>query len=380
MQIVFLLGSGTSIPAGMPKMDEITERVLSGNDVRHHSDQAFYFSLSSPDLSNSSDEYVRTITEFLRIVREVIDECDPTFGRSATYEDLYFIVEQIYGQASKVSTNPAVVPLMHKIEKRIHPLLRHPEPALKQNWTLWELAEKSMQYIRCVVWHLLEPPTEKFSHLGLLTDACSDNKIQIVDIFTVNHDTVLEKLFTRYGVKYADGFSLEGNQLRSWNPSVYDSVTQRISLFKLHGSIDWFQFSTGVKAVDSPSAETLVSAMYPYPVLLVGTLNKPLVYSNDLFSELHCRFYYVLKMVSCLVVIGYGFSDQGVNLRVIPWIRQCERNRMIVIDPGIGNLKKKVWPRTLNDWAELEKQGKLVLMPKSVECITWRKVKHLLDC
>lgn len=40
--ICFLLGAGISIPAGLPSTDEITERVLSGNNIRRYSDENYY--------------------------------------------------------------------------------------------------------------------------------------------------------------------------------------------------------------------------------------------------------------------------------------------------------------------------------------------------
>ena len=40
--ISLLLGSGASIPAKLPRTNDITELVLSGNDVWKHSDDSYY--------------------------------------------------------------------------------------------------------------------------------------------------------------------------------------------------------------------------------------------------------------------------------------------------------------------------------------------------
>ncbi len=209
---------------------------------------------------------------------------------------------------------------------------------------------------------MLRRPAATLSHW--LADACLDERGVAVDIFTINHDTIIERHFEKQGIDYADGFADTGNVFKDWTPSLYDLPNHRVRLFKLHGSINWFQYPrhesghmTRLRTVTPVSADALLSAEYPRPVILVGTLNKPLVCMNTVFSELHCRFHHALEAADLLIVVGFGFGDQGINLRMIPWIRGSVRNKVVVIDPGIENLKSSVWPWTFNDWRELELDG-----------------------
>ena len=42
-KVSFLFGSGISIPAGMPCVKQMTDKVLSGTGVSRHSDETYYF-------------------------------------------------------------------------------------------------------------------------------------------------------------------------------------------------------------------------------------------------------------------------------------------------------------------------------------------------
>ena len=60
-RVSFLLGSGVSIPAGMPSVKDITERVLSGMEIYRHTDGKYY--IGPPD--DIMEGYVERVVEFL---------------------------------------------------------------------------------------------------------------------------------------------------------------------------------------------------------------------------------------------------------------------------------------------------------------------------
>jgi hypothetical protein len=58
VRVAFLLGSGISIPAGMPSTREITDQVLSGEGVMRQTDGNYYFGRPQYDHIEEPDEYV----------------------------------------------------------------------------------------------------------------------------------------------------------------------------------------------------------------------------------------------------------------------------------------------------------------------------------
>lgn len=65
-RVSFLFGSGVSIPAGMPSVSQITEKVLSGNGVMRHTDGNYYFNQPLYAHAGFPDEYIPRIVTFLK--------------------------------------------------------------------------------------------------------------------------------------------------------------------------------------------------------------------------------------------------------------------------------------------------------------------------
>ena len=59
MKIAFLLGSGISLKAGMPRTSEITEKIISGKNVKRYTAQHYYITKDQ-----ESDEIVKNIVGF----------------------------------------------------------------------------------------------------------------------------------------------------------------------------------------------------------------------------------------------------------------------------------------------------------------------------
>lgn len=92
-RLMFLFGSGISIPAGLSSTDEITATVLAGD------------SDSSPD----------TMVKFLGVVQELLNEYFKEHGRAANYEDLYYACKQLLGHKSGNFENPLILPFVQQI-------------------------------------------------------------------------------------------------------------------------------------------------------------------------------------------------------------------------------------------------------------------------
>src|SRR3972149_5724684 len=221
INIAFLLGSGISILAGMPTTQEITERVLS-------------------------DKVSPRILDFLKILEREIDlYYNNQLERYTNYEDLYYLAIQIFDSELKGYDNPVVQPFIVKIKSDIQPLLIGKENKIRKQWEIKELADEATNYIHDVAWRMLDKKPLRLDYLGCIKDACQDSELSNVDIFTLNHDTVLEQCLK--GIQFTDstdGFGEPINDVRYWNPDLFESGSFKVRLFKLHGSINWVQFQT----------------------------------------------------------------------------------------------------------------------------------------
>ena len=390
-KIAFLLGSGVSIPAGMPTTDEITERVLSGGGI-FSSGETF----TKHKSTYIKEENVSQIVKLLHKLKTEIEEYykKHKFKLDTNYEDLYYMTRQIYDSQAGEYDNPAVQPLVDKILPDIKSLLE--KTNTRSEWTLSKLAEAAMKYIEYVVFHLINTEPKPLDYLSCIKEACEDKDFSKVDIFTLNHDTVLEKCLKKQnGIQFTDGFfKPEREEHRYWKPSLFNSRSFKVRIFKLHGSINWFRFRLE-DAIDwSGESIAIPSGMINYlitdakgrilraldkrPLLLVGTYNKMLEYNSGIYRELHYQFYRSLSNVKQLVICGYGLGDRGINTQVVDWLYSSNNRRIIVVDPRPETLENKYLSSISNKWDILISTNKLRVLPKGIKQTSWQEIKNIL--
>lgn len=393
-RIAFLLGSGISIPAGMPSTRAITQVILSGEGIMHHTDGNYYFDKPLYAHEGIPDEYVLRVVIFLNRLKIEIDLYYLyETGHFTNYEDLYCVASQIQDSELKEYDNPIVQPFINKVLPEIRPLLVSEENEIRNEWQLRELARESAHYIRDVVWHLLSKEPKSLGHLNCINDACQDKQLSNIDIFSLNHDTVLEQFLSQNGIQVVDGFGQPQNSVRYWNPDLFDSGDSKIRLFKLHGSVNWFRFqpdngswsdeSIGIPLdrdfwhTNSPQGQM----QWPVgggPMLLVGTFNKMLQYTSDIYADLHYQLYRSLRHAQQLVVCGYSFGDKGINTRIIEWIYSSSNRKITVVHPEPEKLKCAARGAISNKWDEWIKQNKLIVCQKRIEESSWQDITNNL--
>jgi len=397
IRIAFLLGSGVSIPAGMPSIENITKKILSGKDIMRHTDGNYYFGAPLHEHVGIPDEHVPRVVKFLNRLKVEIDlyylsrlEQPKHF---TSYEDLYYVATQIEESELGEYDNPAVQPLIDKILPEIRPLLMGKENEIREEWQLYELAGEATHYIRDVVWHLLAREPSSTDYLDSLKDACLDDQLSNIDIFTLNHDIVLERCLSQNGIQITDGFGEPINGIRYWDPDLFEAGSYKVRLFKLHGSVNWFRFrpdggdwsdeSIGIPLnSDFWHAKTPLGQMqWPVdgrPMLLVGTFNKMLQYTSGIYADLYCRFHRSLRHTQRLVVCGYGFGDKGINTRIVEWVYSSRDPKILLIHPEPKKLKESARGAISNKWNEWIKQGKLTILPKRIEETCWKDIRDKL--
>lgn len=150
-----------------------------------------------------------------------------------------------------------------------------------------------------------------------------------VQIFTTNYDLLLELACEESDVVVINGF--EGIFRRRWNPASFDCDIGRatshpqtprfehsarhIRLYKLHGSLSWFEDEGGFcEDKPSPGSERVPLIIYPSRLKYAESTRSP-------FDWLFRRFGAALQEAKLLICIGYGFGDDTLNHYIFAQLR-----------------------------------------------------------
>ena len=333
-----LLGSGVSYASGHPSVQTITDEVLFGH-WHEHTDSNFYRGLDGTPARPS--QCVTRLQAFLTLLKQFADDYQSKQrGGSANYEDLFYLSRQIEDELMGNSDNPAIAPFIADIRNRTKELCK-PTP-LEIEFELHDLAGKSCDFIECVVWHLL-PANTKPKGFALLRELASSGDIERIDCCTLNHDLLTENFLNENGIAYLDGFSGADGQIRWFDPESYDRTNEKLRLYKLHGSTNWWYLERrGRRAFGIPEkghrpwdcrdrTGSRIHEIDPRPRFLTGSQNKISEYRHGIFAELHNRFFRLLREHHLIVMSGYGWNDRGINGWLSEWLSASKRNKIILL-------------------------------------------------
>lgn len=389
MRVAFLFGAGISIPAGMPSTTDLTNSLLTGERVTRESDMSYH--LWQPDEQPTPCEtYVPTIVNFLNYVRKL---CEEFHGEShqVNYEDLYHVVRQLHDSSRDEFENPALLPLAQRIREDL--LDRRPRTG--SITSVPYLASETARYTEDVVRQCLVWRDQDVTYLNWIAEACLDPSVCHADILTLNHDSLLDLMLRNSKVPFVDGFGeCQRDGVRYWDPSEYDKASPRTRLMKLHGSVDWSTFKdpvsgrllTGIcvdsqalqNAEDAYSAEDMFFARQGEPRMLIGTFNKILMYTVDMFADVYVRFYTALQATNHLVISGYSFGDKVINASIRRFLERDEKTRVVIIHPKPDELKSTARGAIQNAWKAFRRQGKLRFVEAWIEDADWTKMRDVI--
>lgn len=386
-KVIFLLGSGISIPAELPSTNDITQLVLSCKGVVRHTDGTYYLSNNESEYF-ITNEYISRIGPFLERIKKEIDAYYRN-SQKANYEDLYYLVSQIRDSEDGEYDNPAIKPLIDKIYPDIKSLFDRRESDTHYDWTLLDIAQEAVNYIRDVVWRSLSKTPKRLDHFRLISDVCHDKNISGIDIFTLNHDTLLEQYLSEANIQINDGFGpLQENGLRYWDANLLDTNDLEVRFLKLHGSINWFGFAPNhemsLEKVAIPSDwdvwhtnDLNGQRQWPVggrPLFLAGTFNKMLDYSSDIYAEQHFQFHKSLRETKFLIACGYGFRDKGVNRKIVEWVYSGDQNKLLIIHPEPDKLVINARGAISGNWGKWVKGNRVIVVPKKIEDVNGNEV------
>ncbi|MCK4339262.1 MAG: SIR2 family protein [Candidatus Cloacimonetes bacterium] len=396
MKVAFLFGSGISLKAGFPDVSKITEIILSGKGISRHTDSEYYF--APPAYSHigiKEDDNVNRIVIFLNLLYKNCEEYFTTIKSEfePNYEDLYFIVSQLHDEIYGEQENLIIDDYLNNIKVHKDIVLDAVNKPFYYDFSFEDLIDETMTYITNIVSKLLYLPTEDISYLNLLKNIHDDEDLEKIDIFSLNHDTLLERYLNKNKINFCDGFEEKNGDFRILKVKLFEQ-NNRINLLKLHGSIDWSRYRENntdwrgdfiakyeVKYGRPPKNE---KGEYLHPIenkprILIGTYNKLIAYNYNEFSDLICLFKQKLNKNIILIISGYGFRDKGINAKIIEWFYSNDKNKFILIHKNPDGLKDKARGAIRMKWDNWIQEKKLLIIKKWFEDVKWEELKVLLQ-
>lgn len=293
--ILFLLGAGASVDAGIPISNQmvtnIEELIVSNEDWKQYKDLYFYLKSSI----NYSDGILGKFNEPFNVER------------------LLIVISEIEKRESNImypfigTWNIRLLDLAgNNFEniRKFHKLIR------KQlnEWVGLRSYDNANYY-------------QSFSSLS--TDVAN-----LMKVFTLNYDLCFEKIVGK-DKTIELGFTKETNE---WHQSNFENIEgKHYNLYKLHGSIDWYLSEEKLHKSQKIESE---------PELIFGIQHK--------MTSVDPYFYYssVLRG-SCfneakiIVVIGYSYADDYVNVILSQALNSRSELRIINVAPLFGKDEQK---------------------------------------
>jgi len=394
--ISFLLGAGISIPSGISSTQEITDRILSGNNIIKCGDSSYIISNDSYDIKpDLKDELIKENIEFIKIISRQISNYFKQFSvRKINYEDIFYLINELHDEVSRDTENPTVYRFYKYIKPKIEHFFKKKKPYDYRMRDMLNFLSEIENYIKCIVTSILSQKIDKIKGLDFINSMNDDVEIQKVNIFTLNHDLLLEKCFEENQIQYIDGFTSPINKVRYWEPRLFNKNNNKFNLFKIHGSVNWYRMRISgsdwhdeyiciitdgnIHRSKSKDGREL-NVLGTYPQILVGTYNKLAEYTSGIFIDLICMFNKYLNESEYLVISGYSFGDKGVNARITDWAYKSRTKRIVIINPDMNELKNNARGSIRNKWDSWLEQGKLKLIEKGFEEVSWEEIKRELD-
>lgn len=372
-RVHFLIGSGVACAANVLSTKEMTDKLLG---------------------STGEGEANAPQVRFLGLLKSEVDSIFLNmFGdtRLTNYEDLYYVASQI-GVDFWEYENPAIVDFVERVVKDEAfvqlAAKEYPDDRLVGN-VGW-LANDTVTFIQRQVQRLLEEGSAKaeLEPLGSLLAAAKDPLVGSVDIFSLNHDLLLERLFREAMIPFDDGLAVHDGDLSFWSLEEMEQSRSKIQLVKLHGSIDWWQFGTRVgKAEPGPynphHLKDHAGREFPPgegPVILIGTFNKMLKQASEgIFLDLLGLYSRRLHDARHLVIAGYGFGDKGINSVLATWLDD-RRGQAVWIHPHPLAALEGARGAMSREGAlgRAISRGVVAVIPRSFGEVTWDEVKKNL--
>ncbi|MBI4909711.1 MAG: SIR2 family protein [Acidobacteria bacterium] len=353
----------------MESTQDLTSAVLRVDDYTRHTDGSFV--RAAPHLGACGWSETKPLLRSL--LQTVKDQCQHYFDaqrnrREVNYEDLFFAMSQLEEHLSEEYENPAIQPFTEVVMKGIR--------TVHERMKLAQLVDDAGNYIRDVVALQLCRSPKSRDHLTCLVEAMSDQAFEGCDIFTLNHDLLIESVLNSKELCFVDGFGVPDGDVAWWEPEVFARPSRHYFL-KLHGSINWVQYDGRLAkalSIDRAHSRTAGGRMLGLPdhaVLLIGTFNKIRDYFKTPYFDLQATFRRQMSKIDCLMVSGYSFGDKGVNAVLSEWMHESAESKLIVLhadgDRCLERGRGAIWKL----WERYARTRRMLTFPSYLNNTSW---------
>ncbi len=360
------------MPSGYPSTDDITDTLLKGEKFHYHDQLKDRFFLTE---NRGKDKMVELATGV----------CASKPFRGSTYESTYNNIVTIQ-RNRKTRESPYHIyakSLDEIINSMINRIFGNQYHYLEMVDGSGDLIDETyglvLKYISNGVRQIILEKrshvntSDNFEKISLYKKLLATPSVSGLDLFTLNHDTLLEDYFYANSINYYD-YSLpknEGERLESFSKDYGRADGIPVALFKLHGSINWFEFRDSKKAGQiffgiPVSGDNPVDWYYSIPKIenvtdvmsamgfasydsndprrssdttqgmIIGTDAKLGFYPQYPYLPLLFMFYTRLLLYDKIIVIGYGFNDAAITNLLLWWreVKPADREIFLVsIEP-----------------------------------------------
>jgi len=369
-KIAFFVGSGISYCSNVPSVEQLTKEILESAWFLH-TDQWFYPApekdAPNDELMQEKREYAHKVQKFIWLIYEhIYKNVLSKEGRPPNYEDICGCLNQILQDETVEIVNPLIACDIDILKAKSADLWLSLRPQIDNN-RFATLASQAADLIECAVCYLLSNKKPKGLDLFVKAKEIFDE----VDIFTLNHDTLIEQQFDNAKILYVDGFGKNGGDVK-WFDSIWDQNSSSVRLFKLHGSVNWLRINNKYAKILKGSYDSLKDSegkRIGIPAsernILTGIIIKEQHYGHEPFIELFAQFHNRLKEHKLLFISGYGWGDHGINVRIAYWLAASKNNKIVIFHKnGEADISgKKFWGNWR--WTEFhDKSDQVTVIPK----------------
>ncbi|MFM7458199.1 MAG: SIR2 family protein [bacterium] len=337
-----LLGAGFSIAFGMPSTEKLTELLVTSEESKFvRASWGDYYTEEEwlRDGSNNIDMEAEAYHNIIRFLYKKEQAIESQLDRKISFEDIYSLLYSLAYPSQSACYKRYLDGFIEYLDKLSDEEKTKLQRSDDGRDLLNDLNEninpyfKVMKMLKCIIAKELEK--HNGVDLTLLNSKFWDHlfKSEKINIFSLNHDLIIERILEHKSKDFQDGFESK-NGFQEFTDNFSDN--NKINFLKLHGSIDWFYHGFHVKKHPNSNERAF----------LTGTQNKYEEYLMSIYSDLKWHYKRLLKDTEKLIVIGYSFGDYGVTTEIINWMHKKTDAKLIIIDPNADNLLKTDFLRT----------------------------------
>ena len=140
-----------------------------------------------------------------------------------------------------------------------------------------------------------------------------------IEVFTTNYDLLLEQAFESCRVPYFDGFAGARRPYFDIRTIEEDKLPPRWArLWKLHGSINWYQDMKGGVARGAQNKDELKRVIHPSHLKYEESRRMPYLAMIDRLRG------FIKQPASVLVISGYSFRDDHINEAIVQGLQATQ--------------------------------------------------------